>query len=417
MGLLDLPSDVVGTVLSMTDGCCGPEDDVPLEALCRDIGSATFAPYLNRARFQAAVRAWRGSPTLSNGHNCTAAPVSRVLRILQRGKGLNMDRLSLLLTIEERETLICAAAEAGLDGIVACLLSSGVRCDCRDGMAFALAAQNGHSRLVRMFMAWPTHPVSSKSARRAAFLSAVTHGHLEVVRILVDADPTLANMHNGRALVLAAMTGGDHIARYLLGEVHEAYAPRADCRNGDALVMACACGHVGMVETLLTWPRHAPFADCRNGYAVVFAATNGHADVVRLLLQYPVRAPAADCCNNAALVYAAMNGHEDVVRLLLDWPVHAPTAGCNEGEALLEAAQNGHVNVVRLLLERQHHPLLFANETLLAVAAVGGHVDVVRCIVEAAAGVLDGAVAKKIEWAALVRKLRHLGTARGLPSP
>ncbi len=64
---------------------------------------------------------------------------------------------------------------------------------------------------------------------------------------------------------------------------------QAACNNGLALVMAAEYGHGAVVKLLLR--EHAPRADCQNGRAFVMAAR--------------------------ALVMAARNGHEAVVLQLL----------------------------------------------------------------------------------------------------
>lgn len=50
-----------------------------------------------------------------------------------------------------------------------------------------------------------------------------------------------------------------------------------------------------MVRLLLTWPVHTPKANCRDGHALVLAAEAGNVDIVRLLLTWPHNAPRADC--------------------------------------------------------------------------------------------------------------------------
>ena len=77
-------------------------------------------------------------------------------------------------------------------------------------------------------------------------------------------------------------------------------------------------GHSDVVRLLLSWPVHAPRADCRDGQALVWAAERGHIDVVRLLLEWPVHAPRADCQNGKALSLTR-RVHLDVWRLLKDY--------------------------------------------------------------------------------------------------
>ena len=75
---------------------------------------------------------------------------------------------------------------------------------------------------------------------------------------------------------------------------------------------------MGLVQLLLTWPEHAPRADCKDGLALVAAATGGHEKVVRLLLAWPCHAPGAACQDGLASREAANGRYEGVVRLLRD---------------------------------------------------------------------------------------------------
>jgi hypothetical protein len=61
---------------------------------------------------------------------------------------------------------------------------------------------------------------------------------------------------------------------------------------------------------------HAPRADCKNGEALVDAAMKGHEAVVRLLLPHFDRLGCQDGC---ALAAALQFGHDGVARLLSEW--------------------------------------------------------------------------------------------------
>ncbi len=130
---------------------------------------------------------------------------------------------------------------------------------------------------------------------------------------------------------------------------YKEHAPRADCRDGVALVAAAEGGHVDVVRLLLEWKEHAPRAVCRDEVALFVAVESGHFSVVQHLLSCKEHVPRAECFDGSALSAAAQNGHVDVVRLLLE-SAHAPRADCQDGAAAACAAQNGHLDVVRLLL-------------------------------------------------------------------
>eukprot|EP00798_Chlamydomonas_sp_ICE-L_P011868 gene11868-biopygen9831 len=134
--------------------------------------------------------------------------------------------------------------------------------------------------------------------------------------------------------------------------------------------MAARNGHAGVVRLLMNASQHAAHANCRDGEALLLAARNGHVEVVRMLMNAPQH-PAQDEYNvfdneddddngNAdhygeALLLAATYGHAELVQLLLNAPQHLARAGCRVGEALMLATQNGHVEVVCMLQEALEH--------------------------------------------------------------
>ena len=202
-------------------------------------------------------------------------------------------------------------------------------------------------------------------------------------------DPThiamcLIRKHGGdkeRALVHACSRTyvPAEVCKAILESADASEAPRADCLNSFALVVAAEGGNKDVVSLLLSWPIHAPRADCRDGQALVAAAERGHIDVVRLLLEWPVHAPRADCQNGQALLQAARGGHSAVVRLLLSRPVHAPRADW----ALVWAAERGHIDVVRLLLELpEHAPRADCLYGMALALTDGVHCDVWRLLKE-----------------------------------
>ena len=68
-----------------------------------------------------------------------------------------------------------------------------------------------------------------------------------------------------------------------------------------------------MLGQVLRWTEHAPRADCRDGEALAAAARGGHAEAVRLLPAWPEHAPRADWQCRRAL---QLTEEPEVVRLL-----------------------------------------------------------------------------------------------------
>jgi hypothetical protein len=189
-----------------------------------------------------------------------------------------------------------------------------------------------------------------------SLLDAALRGNQAVVSFLLRLNNSpRADCRDGSALVAAAGGGHEGVCRMLL-EWRE-HAPRADCDDGSALMEAVRKGHEGICSMLLGWRQHAPRADCLHGSALVWAAGGGHEGICRMLLECRQHAPRADCLYGSALMGAVRKGHEGICRMLLGWREHAPRADCLHGLALVEAARGGHEGIYRLLLGwREHAP-------------------------------------------------------------
>ena len=277
----------------------------------------------------------------------------------------------------DKERVLVDAAEWGNVELTRLLLMQpdcAPRADCLLGWAFFEAAGGGHVEVCRLLLGWPEHAPRADCEDGCALFTAAMHGHVDVCRLLLEwpEHAPRADCDDGSAFFVAATTGRVDVCRLLL-EWPE-HAPRAACGDGKALIGAAVGGHVDVCRLLLEWPEHVdvcrlllewpehidvsrllldrlehpPRADCRDGEALVAAAAEGRVDVCRLLLGWPEHAPRADCREGEALVAAARCGQVDVCRLLLEWPEHAPRA---DGAALVEAGGRGYVDVCRVLLE------------------------------------------------------------------
>ena len=151
---------------------------------------------------------------------------------------------------------------------------------------------------------------------RGYLFVAATKGHLEVVRLLLEAgaDKDAAERH--RPLHFAALEG-----------------------------------HLEVVRLLLEAGADKDAADTDGDTALHIAALGGRLEVVRLLLDAAAEKDAAARHGETALHFAAQEGHLEVVRLLLEAGADKDAATRNGATAVCLASKNCHLEVVRLLLE------------------------------------------------------------------
>lgn len=177
---------------------------------------------------------------------------------------------------------------------------------------------------------------------------AVTKGHVEVTRLLIQAGALTCYPTNIHLLMLATHLGHADIVDVLL-----------ECGLGqtesnqfkqNALMVASKKGHAAIVNRLLDAGYNVECSD-RFGYTpLMYAVVEGHIDVVRLLLErgcdpLSKRWSAKD----TALHFAASYGHVEITALLLQYISDPDIPDCIGITPLYLAAEEGHLNVVEIL--------------------------------------------------------------------
>lgn len=180
------------------------------------------------------------------------------------------------------------------------------------------------------------------------------NGHREIVALLLDHEAS-ANVVDGQGstpLHLAAWTGNTDVVRLLLERGPSlANVNHANQEHETALHFAAQYGHTESVALLLAHGAEPGLRNVRGESPLDLAAQYGRLDSVALLAGAQAHALSRLATpQHSPLHLAARNGHRQVVRLLLDrgFPVNCRT---ESGSALHEAATFGKLDVVRLLLD------------------------------------------------------------------
>lgn len=209
-----------------------------------------------------------------------------------------------------------------------------------DPQALTKACRTGCNEIVRMLLADPRW-----EARVTDLIEANNYDILSMILADLIGNGKLFTTQATVALHKAAVSGDVDSVRLLLphGEPEE------------ALIAACAAGHLGVVELLFPL---VPEEVLSHGFGR--AVVRGHRRIAELLLPILPRCDPDPILlarkgyyklvklfkgwNQATLAAACDGGHYKLVRLILQYPVDIPF------RALCEACSGGHDRVVKLLL-------------------------------------------------------------------
>ena len=127
---------------------------------------------------------------------------------------------------------------------------NGIRLLAHGKTALFMAAQNGHLEVVRLLIEAGADKAAAHSTGATAVFIAAQNGHLEVVRLLIEAgaDKDAVKNNGGTALQIAAHNGHLEVVRFLLEAGADKDAARTD--GATALFMAYQNGHVEVVQLL-----------------------------------------------------------------------------------------------------------------------------------------------------------------------
>jgi ankyrin repeat protein len=215
---------------------------------------------------------------------------SKVTALFAAAKSGHLDMVKYLLSsgasisvrTAQGDTLLIAAAISGNTEIIKLLLEAGADIDDEsdDGSnALCFAVDRGHVEAVRALLA--AKPSGAKAMK--PLLTAVVHGHVEIVKILLDngANPNETNNSDENALLLA-------INRSHFGVAAALIAAGADVnktsRITSAIHLACDKGNLEMVKLVVGAGAHIDQQNTSRDTPLGMAAYRGHLELCRYLV-------------------------------------------------------------------------------------------------------------------------------------
>ncbi|KAJ3317815.1 hypothetical protein HDU76_001044 [Blyttiomyces sp. JEL0837] len=343
-------------------------------------------------------------PTLKNYHKfiVSAALHFDVIKfLLLEIPGVNVNNLSI--------HVLFYASMNGLNDTVKFLLSkfpdistySTVNPNRNYAHAIEAAAFHGHLEVIKLLLE------GQKEIGNVDFavVKACEGGHLEVVRTLMKMVPEInVGSDNNLAIKSAAECKHFHIVKFLAGlegvdvSVEDDYVLRTVARFGDlgtvkvllekggvdptafgneAIRNAAMGGHEALVKFLLTFPG----VDLRSSDDAVFSwgASQSNLETVRLWLLYS--GVSASHITEYCLPKAIDGGHLDIVKMLVKFSGVDVTF--DDNAAVRRAAKNGNAKLVEYLMGIPGVDVTGMDNDAMANAVVYGHLDVVNLLLTA----------------------------------
>lgn len=350
-----------------------------------------------------------------------------VKKFLQTLLGVSAYRLKLLLADQEvpdELTLLDLGTEVDLQLVVLPYCQELAR-------ELVDAAESGHLFQAKRFLELSQDPNAKCGEGLSPLHSASRMGHLDMVRLLVEAraDTNQAGIY-GTPLLVAAERGRLDVVRYLI----EAGAGKDEAKDDGSTALFCAASgnHLEVVKFLLeagvdkdlqradgatpllsaAASDHLEVVQClvhagadmnlqrNNGFASLhFAVFENNVDVARFLVHAGADTNKGGKDGDTPLLFASMEGHMELARLLLEASADINKSSDNGSTPLLCAAEEGHSELVRVLVEAgaDKEEARCDGSTPLLCAAAEGHVDVVRILLDAKADInkcrMDGSTA------------------------
>ena len=292
-----------------------------------------------------------------------------------------------------------------------------------DSRQLARAAQHADLPRVEALLQRPQRP------RRRALLSAIQSGHLETLRLLLEAfaDPGAATAFGRTVLHVAAEEHRTEIVQLLLKARADANATQNDGRTAlHACYDSCRCAGADMVgRILLDAAADVQAADKDGLTALHLAARSGCVIGTSLLLSAGADPSATTPRGSTVLHEAATRGQTEIMQLLLEARADVHATRWTDGRTVLHDCYSnrcrddqGVGEMGRILLDASVDVHKADNAGLMALhlAATAGHVIGTRLLLRrgASAAFLDNDGDSALQYAAW---FGHVDTVHLLLSP
>ncbi|XP_065852734.1 ankyrin repeat-containing protein At5g02620-like [Euphorbia lathyris] len=225
--------------------------------------------------------------------------------------------------------------------------------------ALYVAAESGDVDLVKEMIKFSDISLAGVKARNGydAFHIAAKLGHLETVRVLMEANPELAmtfDSSNTTPLHSAASQGHVEVVKFLLERSSSNLVSIAKSNSKTALHSAARNGHLEILKAILSKEPGIATRMDRKGQTALHMAVKGQnvEVVIELTMSDPSLINMADSKGNTALHIAARKGRVQIVRQLVEHKGLDKLAVNRSGETAFDTAEkSGQSETASVLAE------------------------------------------------------------------
>lgn len=216
---------------------------------------------------------------------------------------------------------------------------------------------------------------------------AVTQGHVDVVKILLEHYDITDDERLAHYLYTASFKGHDDIVRYLLDK--GAGVDTVGGKQGTALQVAALQGHKDVIQLLLARKASTKVVSARFGTPLSAAAEKGHERCFQVLLNAGASINGKGGWYAYPLISAIVGQNDIIIQILLNKGANVNLTGGRHVCALMAAAALGKLALVKKLIDAgaRVNDENDKGADALHSACCAGHLDVVTLLLENGADV------------------------------
>uniref|UniRef100_H2YPY9 Ion transport domain-containing protein n=1 Tax=Ciona savignyi TaxID=51511 RepID=H2YPY9_CIOSA len=198
-----------------------------------------------------------------------------------------------------------------------------------------------------------------------AMQMAATHGHVEIVQLLLNqgADFQLYDNDLMTALHFACSEGSTDIVRLILREeikpmFHRKMMLRPDAGKNTCLHVTVSKGHRDLTLELIAWAgkldevvHFVNLSRAHNVTPLHIAAAQGHIEITKLLIESGARVNARNDSLATPILLAAQHNNFTIVELLLSYNAELEIRDKDNLTPLLVVCKHGHLETISWLVE------------------------------------------------------------------
>lgn len=216
--------------------------------------------------------------------------------------------------------------------------------------ALSLAVKNNLPEIARLILRAGADPDEKNSVGETPLCSAAKAGHIELLKILIEAGANVHTVANSTSAHLMAAASGKYEAIKILlkAGANIFYIPP---HQRSILHQAAENNHTECMRILLAAGADPNAEDSRGDTPLHYAAVRGNASGVSMLIENGANIERRNKREQTPLILAAMKGHADCVAALIANDAYMETATPNGNTPMHYAAKNNHGRVLEVMIK------------------------------------------------------------------